>query len=221
VSQTRSDSRPKNRHYQRFNKETINAPNLLLVEGQDDFQFFHFLTQRADLQIHVYEGKDQLQLELQTLKAVEGFDDLKRAIIVRDADLDPNAALRSVAAQWGNAFQENQPNADAETWFQDREGREWSIWIIPGSNTTGDLEELLWRAVSHSDHRDCIEKLMTCLESFNGPPFDSKTKARLYSWLATQKEPVTQLYVALAGKIPLFDPSHPVFERYRQLIDQI
>ena len=205
----------------RYNRPTFTAPNLVLVEGSDEFQFMRFLRPRDDVQIHIYEGKDQLQLELATIRGVEGFDRVQKIGIVRDADQNSEGAVLSVLTQWANAFSEPQPEVSSDDWFQDKEGRNWSVWIMPGPGRNGDLEELLWQAVSTSDHRNCIDDLIDCLEACSPIPFNSKTKARLYAWLSTQNTPLKELHAALNPRSALFNPADSVFARFFALIDQL
>ena len=206
----------------RNNKTTMIGPNLLLVEGPDEFEFFRFLRPREDVQIHAYGGKDQLGLELKTIQAVEGFDRLSKIVIVRDADTDANVALRSVLNQWAEAFEETTPRVDAERWFTDGSGRGWAVWIMPDASSMGDLEELIWRAVPETGHRSCVESLMDCLASCEPRPYGGLgNKAKLYSWLASHKEPVRQLHAALNPRNRLFDRDHPAFAHHLDLIDSL
>ena len=205
----------------RYNQKTFTSPNLLLVEGPDEFQFFRFLRPRDDVQIHVYEGKNQLRLGLQTIRHIEGYDQIKRVAIVRDADGDPNAALQSVLTQWAHGLNETVPKVASDQLFGDSQGRQWSVWIMPDPGIEGDLEALLWQAVDVSDHRACVDDLITCLDACDPVPFGSKTKARLYSWLSTQREPLKELNAAFKSGRGLFDPAHPAFNRFSTLIDNM
>lgn len=204
-----------------YNRPTFEAPNLILVERPDEFQFLRFLRPRQDVQIHVYEGKDQLQLELATIRGIEGFDKVRQAAIIRDADQDPKAALQSVLQQWSNAFREPMPKVTSDTWYSDSDGRRWGVWIMPEPDVKGDLEELLWQAVIESAHRSCIDDLMACLDQCEPIPFRSKTKARLYAWLSTQHNPLKELHSALKSESNLFNPADPVFARFGHLIDNM
>ena len=200
-----------------FNKETFLLPTVLFVEGPDEFHFFRFLDPR-EVQIHVYVGKDNLKTELETYFGIEGFDKVTRAVIVRDSNGNPAGALASVWAQWAAAFGVHDPNVPAETWHADPTGREWAIWLIPDPTSEGDLEELLWRAVPNSPHRSCVEDLITCLEASPDPvPYGAKTKARLYAWLASQQDPVKELYIALTPQAPLLDRDHPALAHIAEL----
>lgn len=203
----------------RFNRPTLEAPNLLMVEGVDEYHFFRFLLTRDDVQIHVYEGKDQLRLELRTLSQVEGFDRVGKIAIVRDADNDPRAAVQSVLGQWANAFNTVAPGVGSDEWFSDDAGRQWCVWMMPAPDEHGDLEELLWRAVGVSAHRDCVERLMECLDACDPIPFTSRTKARLYTWFSTQHDPLKELHAALRAGRNLFNPADTVFARFVGLID--
>lgn len=205
----------------RYNLSTFVAPNLILVEGPDEFNFLRFIRAREDVQIHVYEGKDQLRLELATIQSVEGFGQVRQVAILRDADLDPRAAVQSVVSQWSAAFGEPLPSVASDEWYEDRCGRRWSVWIMPEPDVEGDLEALLWRAVGESNHRSCVDGLMDCLDQCNPIPFTSKTKARLYAWLATQRDPVKEIHAALGVRAGLFSPEDPTFARFRDMVDRL
>lgn len=205
----------------RFNKPTFTVPNLVLVEGPDEFHFFRFLRPRDDVQIHVYEGKNQLRLELQTIRAIEGYEQIRRIAIVRDADRDPNAAVQSVLTQWATGLGEAVPVVVSDQWFEDSQSRQWSVWIMPDPSTEGDLEALLWESVVANDHRVCIDNLISCLDVCDPVPFSSKTKARLYSWLSTQKEPLKELHMAFKSGRGLFDPASPSFSRFLKLVSDM
>ena len=92
---------------------------------------------------------------------------------------------------------------------------------MPDPSSEGDLEALLWQAVDVSDHRACVESLITCLDGCDPIPFGSKTKARLYSWLSTQHEPLKELHSAFKLERGLFDPAHPAFYRFASLVNNI
>ncbi len=215
MTSMKSQLNPARKH----NLLTFKRPKLILVEGNDEYDFFKFLRLKEDIQIHAYEGKDQLQLELDTVKDVEGFDTLKRVAIVRDADSDPASALQSVLQQWANAFQAAKPKVNSDMWFEDAVGREWSVWLMPCPDLSGDLEELLWQAVAPSEHRSCIHALMECLTVADDTPFRTETKARLYSCLATQRDPIKELHAAFQPSSRLFNPDDEVFARFTTLID--
>ncbi len=206
----------------RCNRPTIEAPNLLLVEGADEYHFFRFLRPRDDVQIHVYGGKDQLKSTLKLLVGIEGYDRLKRVAIVRDADDDPKAALQSALGQWKSGLGEQSAlKVTSDVWFKDSQEREWTVWIMPDPNSRGDLEELLWRVVKTDEHRKCVEELITCLDGCDPVPFSSRTKATLYSWLATQKDPVKELHAAFKSSRELFNSNDPVFSRFLGLIEEM
>ncbi len=90
---------------------------------------------------------------------------------------------------------------------------------MPDPGLKGDLEALLWQAVDASDHRACVDDFITCLDTCNPVPFGAMTKARLYSWLSTQREPLKELHTAFKSTGGVFDPAHPAFNRFSVLID--
>ena len=183
--------------------------------------FFLFLGTRG-AQLHVYEGKDQLRRGLETYFEVEGFDQVMRAVVVRDCNGNPEAAIQSVWGQWATAFKVQEPKVAPGVWHADPTGREWSVWLIPDPTTPGDLEELLWRAVPQSPHRDCTEEMIECLEKNSKPvPYGARTKARLYAWLGTQENPIKEFYAAFDPTNKLFDAADPAFADIVKLLDQL
>ncbi len=217
MTSKKSQLNPSRKH----NLPTFKSPKLILVEGNDEYDFFRFLQLKEDIQIHAYEGKNQLRLELEAIKIVEGFDNLRRVAIVRDADSDPESALQSVLQQWANAFQTAKPRVTSDLWFEDALGREWSVWLMPRPDLSGDLEELLWQAVAPSEHRSCINALMECLTVADDTPFRTETKARLYSWLATQRDPIKELHVAFQSRSGIFNPDDEAFARFASLVAEM
>ena len=217
MTSKKSQLNPAKKH----NLPTLMRPKLILVEGNDEYEFFMFLRLKKDIQIHVYEGKNQLRLVLETIKNVEGFDNLRRVAIVRDADSDPEASLQSVLQQWAHAFQTVKPKVTSDTWFGDAAGREWCVWLMPRPDLRGDLEELLWQAVAPSEHRSCIHTFMECLNVADDTPFKTETKARLYSWLATQRDPIKELHAAFQSRLELFNPDDEAFARFSFLINEM
>ena len=221
TQQTNRNQRDPGKSPRDYNKPTFNAPTVIMVEGPDEFYFFRFLRPREDVQIHVYEGKDSLFLELKTMRSVDGFDKVRNVAIVRDADQDPQGALQSVVGHWSRAFGDTVAAKRGDEWFTDKDGRRWAVWIMPETTHAGDLEELLWRCVPAGEHRTCIDQLMACLDKCDPIPFTSKTKARLYSWLATQHDPLKELHAALNPRSGLFRRDDPVFTRFCELLDQL
>ena len=92
---------------------------------------------------------------------------------------------------------------------------------MPRPDLGGDLEELLWRAIAPSEHRSCIEALMECLTVADDTPFRTETKARFYSWLATQRDPIKDLHAAFHSSSGLFNPDDEVFARFASLINDM
>ena len=206
----------------RYNKRSFESPVLILVEGADEFQFLRFLLPSEDIQIHVYGGKDRLKAVLETIPSIEGYSKIRKVVIMRDGDQNPQGALQSVLSQWANAFKATPPQVQTEEWFSDAKGCLWCVWIIPYEGQEGDLETLLWHAVPVSEHRLCVEEFMRCFEE-SKLPIQSHTKARLYTWLVTQNDLVKDLYAAFdkRRKPPLFRSDNPVFERLHTLMEQL
>lgn len=202
-----------------YNNPTFKCPILFLVEGLDEFEFLRFLRKRKDIQIHSYVGKDSLPIVLRDIQGVEGYSEIKYFVVFRDCDDNPTGALDSILQHVTNALKlKAKPKVQSKEWFKDNNGNDWCVMLVPDAESKGDLETLVWRAISQSCHTKCVDGLVDCLKTCDPIPIGAESKARLYSWLSTQKEPIRHLYAALDA---LFDPAHSSFEEICTFIDSI
>jgi hypothetical protein len=138
----------------------------------------------------VTEGKENLPEYLKVFPKFSGFNDVKRIIIMQDADDSFEASLATICSQSDNSLhtrfgakpKENSPSTDPQ-------GRLVIPWVAPFRNDPGDLERVLWEAVEKDEHVECVESFLACIEEIEPFPVKSRWKALLDSYLVTLDEP--------------------------------
>lgn len=84
----------------------LNKKYLLICEGRDCLRFltsyFSFLAEQGDvrfkncIQLHNMGGNSELSNALQAIRSAAGFENIHSLLIIRDAEMDAQAALQSV-----------------------------------------------------------------------------------------------------------------------------
>ena len=175
----------------------IEAPIQLLVEGNDDRNFFEALRDHlalSGMQIQTFHGVDRLRRFLLTLVDTPGFQDTVASIgIVRDAEDDAASAFQSVRSSLERAGLPA-PSAPGE-----RAGDKppVTVLILPDGARPGMLETLLCETFQGSPLDGCIDDFFTCV---GGLPDDwePSDKARAQAFLATKERPQVSVGVAAA-----------------------
>ena len=88
--------------------ELIEGKNPMLVEGMDAYRFFIQACQAyhlENIQVIDFGGNEELKEKLKRVKKLPGFTKVRAVAIVRDAETDADAAIRSIeGALKANAF---------------------------------------------------------------------------------------------------------------------
>ena len=157
-------------HPRRSANFRIEQPRLLLVEGNDDVQFFRRiiqLRQSEGMQVIEFGGKDKLgEFLTNVLVPRVSATDIVRIIgVVRDADCDYDRAFQSVGDSLRRA---GLPVPGAPVTCADGSldsaTLQVSVYIMPDNAAGGDLETLILRAVEGSPALDCVDTYIECLK---------------------------------------------------------
>ena len=181
-----------------FQFSSVEQESLLLVEGNDDARFFRAFLRWLNLtgvQIAVVGDVNQFAPFLaNTLIRDPEFPRLRKLALVRDADLDPHAAFRSLQgaiSRAGLPFPA-EPYRTTETGLLSV-----SIAILPDGSSRGNLEDLCLRSIQdggeNSAALDCVERYLDCRGVPPGAESGQTSKARLHSYLAVADEPGRRL----------------------------
>ena len=193
-------------------KNRIGKARLLLVEGATDVGLFLGLCQRegiSNIQIIPYDGKNNFRNVIGVLMVQSGFEAVKHLGIVRDADTDARAALRSVRDSLTHTGlplpgQSVTPGEGTLRTF---------IQIMPPNRSDGCLETLLWRTIPEPTAR-CIEDYIECIQIPS--PGSRHAKAGVYAYIAAQMKP--ELRLGESARAGYWDFDHPAFEPLKEFI---
>jgi hypothetical protein len=122
----------------------------LLVEGDGEAKFFGALLKHlgyGDVEIRQYKGKDSLEVHLIAFMNGPGYDQVSAFAIIRDADMDSEAAFQSVSGILGR---KGLPVPKRSGVFANKAGKKVGVFIMPGSGESGMLENLCLQTVA--DH---------------------------------------------------------------------
>jgi len=146
----------------------ITEEKLLLVEGQDEQNFFGALLRHmkvAHVQITAVGGKNRFADRFPAVLNDPGFGRVRRYAIVRDADRSRASAFRSVA----NLLRKHgQPCPLRPGSFASGQSITVGVYVVPGTSTTGMLEDLCLNTVADHPIMACVDRFVTCLDERSG-----------------------------------------------------
>lgn len=196
---------------------TIEKPNLLVVEGRDDQEFFDALLRTIDMsevQILAIGGKTKLRKNLKGLAATENFHQVRGLGIVRDADADAAEAFRKVRTALRAAALSVPENPMEPSGSDPRV----SVMILPGGSETGSLEDLCLRSVDGDPAMLCTDRYFECLDGQQVGHAQHLSRARVQTFLASRPTPDLRLGIAAQrGHWPL---EHGAFQETRDFLRQ-
>jgi hypothetical protein len=192
----------------------LDQPGLIMVEGADDLRVFKTAASAlsiTNVTIIDMGGATNLRHDLQALTNTPGFSDVERFGVVRDADNDPPAALRSIYLAI-DAVGLTKPDGEGVL----SEGRpKLAALVLPGGGQPGELEDLCIQSVAGAPEMECVEGFMHCLPS-KGVSIRKPSKARAHAFVASQATPYVPLGVAVdKGYFPI---EHGAFDGIRQFV---
>ena len=212
----------------------IEKPRLLLVEGNDDNQFFRRLIERrhgvnemqqTGLQIERFAEAAKLSAFLANVisPALERSALPVRAIgIVRDADSSYGSAFQNVqgALRHANLPVPNAPLENANGALRNGYHISMVTYIMPDNNSPGDLESLCLEAVRDAPAAPCVDNYFECLKSVGDIP-RQESKARLRAFLASHPDDPTLLTgnALAAGVIPWDSPAFAGVHQFLDMLD--
>lgn len=213
-------------HPRRSANFRIEQSRLLLVEGNDDVQFFRRIIQRRQsegMQVIEFGGKDKLGEFLTNVLVprIRATDIVHIIGVVRDADCDYDRAFQSVGDSLRRA---GLPVPGAPVTYADGTldgaALQVSVYIMPDNAAGGDLETLILRAVEGSPALECVDRYIACLKA-KTLTVQHERKARLHAFLASDPgDPTLQPGQAIdAGIIPWNSPAFDDVHKFLDMLD--
>jgi hypothetical protein len=171
---------------------TITQSKQLLVEGIIPASFFEAFLSHYNLtgfQIQNFGGNDELRGFIGALKRIFGFNqNVTSLAVVRDAEIDPNAAFQSVCASLAN---ESLPVPTAPGNLVQGPPKV-GVYILPDPTSRGMIESLCLRAVRDDPVMPCVNEYFNCLNRIGNIKINID-KAMLQTFLASKQRPVLSL----------------------------
>ncbi len=196
----------------------INTNKILLVEGQDECNFFEKLRKELNLgEIEIFDfgGKTQIRSFLKVLKTVSSFSIVDSIGIVRDADTDAKTAFQSIA----NSLRDVGLSVPDTVLSSAGDKPKVTVMILPGDKSPGMLEDLCLASVKTDVAMSCVENYFSCLKDQQIPSPKNMSKANVQVFIASKPKDVPSLGVAAQkGYWPL---DNDVFKQVKQFISSL
>ncbi len=207
-------------------------PFVMLVEGNDEQFFFEGLLSHmalSNVEVIGVGGKDKFPAEFGAFVIAPGFADVQAYAIVRDADSDAAAALRSVQ---GLLKKHNQPVPPASGQYDGGGKRRVGLFIMPGNAESGMLEDLCLQTVADDPAMPCVDAAFTCIkkvlrmapevepEDLSVPYLPKNlSKSRALLFLATRRKPMASVGWAAHNKVWKLD--HPCMDTIKRFVSEL
>ena len=201
----------------------IKKPKQLLVEGNDQQNFFEafvrHLSLEIDIQVQDFKSVTQLRGYLLGFPGVPDFDSVTSLGIVRDAEKSALSAFQSVQDSIRNV-NNNVENANLPVPTKARERQsgnpDVSVLILPDEGSPGMLETLLCRTFEGSEVDRCIDDFFACAEASPNTSIKNPDKARAFAYLTTKPNPHHS--VGVAAQQSVWNLDDDAFEGVRDFL---
>lgn len=182
----------------------------LLVEGNNDYYVISSLREKSKIQqsfeIIDCKSKDKLLEKLPTL--LKGSGNLNTIGVVLDADTDLNKRWKEVCKILKKSGKyENIPETcdkNGTIIFPiEEDDIKVGVWLMPNNNDKGMLEDFVSFLIPEDDKLlPKVDKALSEIEEekLNQYKEIHKSKARIHTWLAWQKDPGTPMGLAITKK---------------------
>lgn len=195
----------------------IEKPNVLLVEGKDDYWFFQYFLKHFHIETIQVEdpvgGKDNLKNYLGLLKVAPGHEILQKIGIVRDSNENRAKAMKEVKSALKSS---DFPVPDKPAQF--KAGKpSVAVLILPPAGMEGRmLEDVCLESKKDEPAMKCVEEYMECVNK-KGLRIKEKDvpKARVEALLASGR-PGDLL--GAAAQHGYWKYEHPAFEQIKTFL---
>ena len=190
----------------------------LLVEGNDEKNFFQYFCQHLSLknvEVHGFGGVDNFKRYLPAFVNIPGFDNVARLGIVRDAEQSATSALQSIQSVTRNAGLSPPDRVQKFTGGTPAVG----VLVLPGGEQNGMLETLLCQTFADGPENACIDEFFNCLENQANLSLKRPDKSRAYAFLSTKESP--QSSVGVAAQKDYWNLDHDALAHVRNFLTEL
>lgn len=203
------------------NQQQIREQHILVVEGQDEYNFFDALLRHIDIssiQVLAIGGKTQFRAQLLALKNTPGFNRVQSIGVVRDCDGNRQGAFDSVRGALRAA---SLPIPETPAAFTENTPRT-GVLIMPPESVGTDrmLEDLCLAAVADDPAMQCVDDYFDCLQTQAISLRDNVlAKAQVHVYLASRDEP--DLRLGEAAQRGYWPWDNPAFDQAKAFLRQL
>ncbi len=202
-------------------KKRIMKRYILLCEGIDTVNFFLYYLNSSeladdkrfsnDIQALDFGGINNLSKYILNLKNMEGFDNVNRIMIVRDAETDADAAVKMIK----NALlaAELPIPCDCNEWTDNSDELKIAFTLMPSCSTNpvqGAIEDLCWNIlrnnISEKMRKDVEDFVLKINNEYNSIG-SHMHKSRLHTCFSINKDFIS-FKIGEAAKAGAFDWKH-------------
>lgn len=213
--------------------ERIRTKYLILCEGKDAQNFMiQYLNSDVlsvdnrfsdDVQVMDFGGIKMLSSYIATLKNMDGYQDVTRIMVLRDAETNAEGAVDSVT----NSFLKNGlvvPERCNQWNFSDTPGTAFSLFPACCVDlTNGTLEDLCWDILADERAEECRKDVQAFIGEMKNKYSDSiltfEHKCRLHTYFSV-KDDFVSLKIGEAAKAKAFNWNHERLLPLRKLIEE-
>jgi len=207
----------------RNHTDRLKKKNIVLLEGHDDCDFFHYYFRFLNLksfQLIGCEGKDSLKNHVTAIKAQSNYSDLSNLIVVQDNDSDPTRRFIEICNNLKKAGIGSIPTAPYRIAGSNPA---ISIVLLPNENIPGDIEKLILETFEGNPVKKCSKEFISCFLS-NNPHCTLKdtklSKAELQAIMSVvTEEPCRDIGIAAQHNAWSFD--HIKFHHLKVFFTQL
>ena len=212
--------------------DKIEKKYLILCEGKDAQLFvIRYINSdileydcrfRKDIQVMDFKGINDLSSYIAVLKNIDGYLDVTRILVLRDAETSIEKAINSVK----KAFRDNDlpiPKDCNQWYFGNNLGTAFTLFPACCKNvTTGALEDLCWEILLDEradDYRSDVQAFIEQINQKYGSITTHVHKGRLHTYFSV-KDNLVSLKVGEAARAGAFDWNHEHLQSLRKLIEE-
>ena len=169
----------------------LTSNQLLLVEGNDDYEFLQRLIKFSStkkFEFIIIGGKPKLRSELEALPLRTGFNNIKSFAIILDADRNRIKTINHIKKCLASANFSPPPDVGWDRIQDPNIG----YFLLPNNSGNGDLEDLYISTISNDPVITCIDKYFDCVKSL-GLRQKKISKAKVQVYLASKLKPTKSL----------------------------
>jgi len=196
----------------------IEAPNLILIEGKDENNFFKCLFPILNInsvQIFSVNGKPNIRKAILPMENTAGFKILKNLIVTRDANDDINAAFQSVC----NSLRDGNLDVPSKLGSFTNGIPKVGVYIFPDNIGGGCIEDLCLRSISDDPILQCVDDFFGCMEPIAYPNSNHPhpSKSRINTYLSKLPEG-SGISIGVAAQKGCWDFSNPIFDNLKEFL---